>query len=87
MITWTLFALSQRPSIQTKLRTELQSVTTDAPSMDELNALPYLEAVVRETMRLHPAVEVTTRVATRDDVVPLARPYTDTKGREHGEIV
>ena len=35
--------------------------------MDELNALPYLDAVVRETMRVHAPVPSSIRIATRDD--------------------
>jgi cytochrome P450 len=48
--------------------------------MEELNALPYLDAVVRETMRLHAPVPSTFRVATKDDAIPLNTPFKDTKG-------
>lgn len=51
--------------------------------MDELNALPYLDAVVRETMRVHAPVPSTIRIAVRDDVIPLNTPYTDVKGQVH----
>ena len=54
--------------------------------MDELNALPYLDAVVRETLRLHAPVSMTSRVAMKDDVLPLAIPFTDSKGVIHHEI-
>ena len=46
-----LFALSSSPSaieIQTKLRVEVLSIPTDNPTMDELNALPYLDQLFRE---------------------------------------
>ena len=49
--------------------------------MDELNALPYLDFVVRETMRLHTPQVSTFRIATRDDVLPLSKPFTDKQGR------
>ena len=49
--------------------------------MDELNALPYLDSVVRETMRLHAPVPSTVRVATKDDILPLSKPFTDKRGR------
>ena len=48
--------------------------------MDELNALPYLGAVVREVMRLHPPVPCTMRVAMKDDVLPLNEPVIDRRG-------
>src|SRR5438309_414607 len=72
--TWALYALTQAPEIQTKLRKELLSVSTDNPTMDELNELPYLEAVVRETLRLYAPVPSTIRVAVKDDVLPLGTP-------------
>ncbi|KAH9894821.1 cytochrome P450 [Cubamyces lactineus] len=84
--TWALYALSQRPNIQQKLRQELLSVDTDTPTMDELNALPYLDAVVRETLRLHSPVTFIVREAKRDDVIPLGEPITDRYGRVHKEI-
>ena len=49
--------------------------------MDELNALPYLDKVVRETLRHHTPVPMTTRVAVQDDMIPLDTPFTDRKGR------
>ncbi|KAH9894819.1 cytochrome P450 [Cubamyces lactineus] len=84
--TWALYALSQRPGIQQKLREELLSVDTDTPTMDELNALPYLDAVVRETLRLHSPLTFIVREAKRDDVIPLSEPFTDRYGRVHKEI-
>lgn len=87
---WALFALAQAPVVQQKLRAELRAelrgVPTDAPDMDELNALPYLDMVVRETLRLHAAVNAVSRIAAKDDVIPLAEPYTDTKGVVRREI-
>lgn len=83
---WALFALAQTPDAQQKLRVEVRSVPTDTLDMDELNALPYLDMVVRETLRLHAAVTAVSRVAAKDDVIPLAEPYTDVKGVTHNEI-
>jgi len=48
--------------------------------MDEINALPYLDAVIKETMRVHAAVPSTARVAVEDDVLPLATPFKDRNG-------
>lgn len=84
--TWCLYALSTHPQVQSKLREELLAVSTDAPSMDELSALPYLDAVVRETMRVHAAVPSTIRVAVKDDIIPLSQPYTGTDGKVYKEL-
>ncbi|KAF4577163.1 hypothetical protein EYR36_005150 [Pleurotus pulmonarius] len=84
--TWGLFALAQEAEIQSKLREELWSVDTDTPSMDELNALPYLDRVVRETLRVHSPVPAIGRVATVDDEIPLSQPVTDVNGDVHHSI-
>ena len=73
--------MAQNVEAQTKLRNELLAVGTDDPSMDELNALPYLDAVVRETLRIHAPVRATVRVATQDDILPLGEPIKDKNGR------
>lgn len=78
---WALFALTQRPDIQTKLRDELLLLQTDNPTMDELNSLPYLDMVVKETLRHHAPVPMTTRQAVQDDMIPLNQPFTDKRGR------
>nr|BAL05140.1 cytochrome P450 [Phanerodontia chrysosporium] len=79
--TWALFSLAQMPEIQRKLRNEMLTIDTDTPSMDQLNSLPYLDAVIRETLRFHSPVPVTTREAMADDVIPLGTPTVDRYGR------
>ncbi|KAF8195296.1 cytochrome P450 [Mycena galopus ATCC 62051] len=80
---WAFFALATNPKIQKRLRDELLTVDNDNPSMDTLNALPYLDCVVRETLRAHGPVPFSGRVAIRDDVIPLETPYTDRNGVVH----
>ena len=77
---WALYALTQSPDVQVKLRHKLLSIPTDNPSMDELNDIPYLDAVVREALRLYAPVPVTLRVAVKDDILPLGSPIRTTKG-------
>lgn len=84
--TWALYALCLCPDIQAKLREELLTVETETPSMDELVALPYLDAVVRETLRLHAPVPSTVRIAMKDDILPVDTPFTDKYGVVHNEI-
>lgn len=78
--------MTNEPEIQTKLREELLSVDTETPSMDELMSLPYLDAVVRETLRVHSPVPGTTRIAMKDDVLPVEKPFTDKYGVVHDSI-
>lgn len=54
--------------------------------MDELNALPFLDAVVRETLRLHPPIPATWRYAVEDDVLPLEKSVVDKSGNIHHEL-
>ena len=54
--------------------------------MDRLNSLPYLDAVVRETLRLLAPVTLTLRSAMEDDVIPLSAPYVDRYGRRHESL-
>lgn len=82
-IIWTLFALTQAPMVQSKLREELFTIDTDNSTMDELNGLPYLDMVVRESLRVHAPVPLTSRVAMKDDILPLSEPVTDCKGKVH----
>ena len=83
---WAIYALSHNKGIQTKLREEVSSLSTDYPTMDDLNGLPYLDAVVRETLRLYSPVAVTQRQAVKDDCIPLSKPFTDKKGIVRNEI-
>ncbi|KAF8065363.1 cytochrome P450 [Lyophyllum atratum] len=83
---WALYALTQNIEVQNKLREELLSVDTENPTMDQLNSLPYLDMVVRETMRIFPPMGMIPRVAHKDDVLPLNTPITDTKGVVHDTL-
>ncbi|KAF7300112.1 hypothetical protein MKEN_01334400 [Mycena kentingensis (nom. inval.)] len=85
-VSWALYALSLAPHIQAKLRAELLGLETDSPTMEELNALPYLESVVRETLRLYAPVPSTGRMAMSDDVLPLETPYVDRNGVAHDSL-
>ncbi|KAJ7115348.1 cytochrome P450 [Mycena epipterygia] len=84
---WALHALSLNTAAQTKLREELLTISTDNPTMDELNSLPYLDMVIRETMRVHSPVVFTQRMAMKDDVLPLAKPYIDKAGKSHDSLL
>ncbi|KAJ7261008.1 cytochrome P450 [Mycena rebaudengoi] len=84
--TWALFALSKNVAVQKRLRDELLKLSTDNPTMDELNSLAFLDCVVRETLRLHAPVRFIGRIAMRDDVIPLGTPYTDVNGTVHESL-
>jgi cytochrome P450 len=85
-VSWALYALSQNKDAQRKLREEISNVSTDNPTMDDLNGLPYMEAVVRETLRLYSPLASVQREAMKDDCIPLSKPFTDKKGIVRNEI-
>ena len=74
--------LQEPPRVQTLLREEVLGVPTSSPSMEDLDKLPYLESVIKETMRLHGPVSMSARIAEKDDVIPLSEPFID----RYGEI-
>jgi cytochrome P450 len=64
---WTIFLLGQHPEVLNKLLTEIdKSVKGEAPTLEELEHLPYLEGALKETMRLFPAGTWTARLAMQD---------------------
>ncbi|KAJ7124501.1 cytochrome P450 [Mycena epipterygia] len=80
-LTWALIELAKKPEKQAKLREELAQFGATDPTWDQLvSALPYLDSVVLEILRLHPPVGETTREASVDDVLPVAEPITTQAG-------
>jgi cytochrome P450 len=75
-VTWMLHIFSTHPDVQRKVRQEmlrnigLPTEDNKCPlSYDALNALPYLNACVKELLRFIPPVPNTSRVATHDDKI------------------
>lgn len=84
-LTWTMFLLATHPLIQDRLRSELRGFSSsfpDLPSTDDkqswqelwstLDDLPYLNNVVRESLRVIPPVHSSIRVAMKDDEIPTS---------------
>ena len=64
---WTILLLSQHPAALQKLTEELNDAASgNIPPLETLDKLPYLEAVIKEGMRLFPAGTWTGRLAMRD---------------------
>jgi cytochrome P450 len=64
---WTLLLLHQHPEIHTALLDELESkLQENAPTLEQLNQLPLLEGVVKESLRLLPPAPVGVRRAAHD---------------------
>jgi cytochrome P450 len=64
---WTLYLLAKHPDVQERLHAELAAGVTD--TIDGLGSLPYLDAVIDESLRLYPPVWIFTRLAEEEDVL------------------
>jgi cytochrome P450 len=54
-LSWTWHLLAQHPEAEGKLHSEIDSVLAGrAPAFSDIQALPYTEAVIKESMRLYP---------------------------------
>ncbi|KAL0067434.1 hypothetical protein AAF712_005420 [Marasmius tenuissimus] len=81
-LTWTLLELSRNPKIQEKLRNEINDKRRQLISegraelgfkAEDLESMPYLNAVVKESMRYHPAAPRIPKTAMVDDAIPLSQ--------------
>ncbi|KAF8150033.1 cytochrome P450 [Crassisporium funariophilum] len=81
------YLLASNPEKQDRLREEVTEARKDGDlDFDKLMALPYLDAVCRETLRLYPPVTYLQRTTTQDVVLPLANPVTTTDGVQMDQI-
>jgi len=65
---WCLFELCKKPEVQDKLRLEVSQLPGGDPTWEQLiDGLPYLDAVLHETLRLHSPLGDTTRVVSQLD--------------------
>ncbi|KAI0716897.1 cytochrome P450 [Earliella scabrosa] len=87
----TLLLLSEHPEVQQKLRDEILAAHDRSGGgmldYDTLVALPYLDAVCRETLRLHAPVTQAFRESRKDAVIPLSQPIKGVDGSTLTEIV
>lgn len=70
---FTIWELARAPALQDKLRKELEAFGKEPTFEDYQNHLPYLDACLRETLRLYPGLPYMERVATKDDTIPLRK--------------
>ncbi|GMF19878.1 unnamed protein product [Phytophthora lilii] len=72
-MSWVFLMLNRYPKVLAQVRQELKNKLPDlingkmrSPSLEDCQQLVFLEATVRETLRLFPVVAITGRSATRD---------------------
>lgn len=68
-----IYAISAHPEVEARLVQELESVLGGRPATyDDVQSgrLPYLEAVIKEVLRLYPAIPIFPRQAAEADTLP-----------------
>ncbi|TFK22475.1 cytochrome P450 [Coprinopsis marcescibilis] len=85
-LSWAFIELSRNLEVQQRLRKELMELGTDPTYEQLMYGLPYLNAVVQESLRLHVPVPNIVRVAHEDDMIPLSAPITTTAGMVISEL-
>ncbi|KAF9787463.1 cytochrome P450 [Thelephora terrestris] len=85
-----LWELAKNPEVQTKLRAELDANVSAKGKIDfsavELENMPYLNAVIKETLRMHSSLTDIIRQASEDNVLPLSTPVVGSSGRTYQEL-
>ncbi|XP_058248816.1 sterol 26-hydroxylase, mitochondrial-like [Hemibagrus wyckioides] len=68
---WALHLLSQDPKAQDTLYQEVNSVIKGdkIPTAEDINRMPYLKAVIKETLRMYPVVPMNARLLSEKDVI------------------
>ncbi|KAL0840759.1 hypothetical protein ABMA28_015942 [Loxostege sticticalis] len=72
-VSFAVMMLARYPEVQEKVYQEIQEVlgkTFRPPTMEELPRLKYLEATIKETMRLYPSIPLVARKVETDVTLP-----------------
>ncbi|KAM7406842.1 hypothetical protein PAMA_002851 [Pampus argenteus] len=70
-ISWSLYHLAKEPEIQQQLYQEVISVCPGdkVPTSEDIANMPYLKAIIRETLRLYPVVPGNARLTVEKEIV------------------
>ena len=81
-LNWTFWLLAQYPQVEARLHHELDTVLAgNTPTLEDLRRLPYTEMVIKESMRLMPAVWSIGRV-NREATEVMGYPFPQRSGAQ-----
>ncbi|PPQ88095.1 hypothetical protein CVT25_014393 [Psilocybe cyanescens] len=77
VVAWMLYEIASHPDFQDELRDEICAIPDH--SFDHLNnELPLLDAALKETLRLHPAILENHHEASETVIIPLSEGFAET---------
>ncbi|KAK0229262.1 cytochrome P450 [Armillaria nabsnona] len=86
---WLLYELSLHPEDQAKIRGEISQAKLNAPgalTSNDYDSMLWLNACIKETLRLHPLAHCLFREPAQDDILPLAEPIITSDGKSCSQI-
>lgn len=70
VLSWTVFLLAQHPQTLVRLLLEIDAEAgSDRPTPEVIGQMPFLDRIIRESMRVFPPVTIGSRIAMRDVVL------------------
>ena len=67
-LTWALYLIARNPEVALEAQKELDGkLCGRTPGLDDLQTLPYIRAILQETMRVYPPVYALPRIAIADE--------------------
>jgi len=92
-LAWTLFELARHPEMQERLRQEIRIAESNLRrqgktefTASDFETMPYLIAVLKESLRFNSVPYHIYKQSTGDDVLPLSEPITTTSGEVITEL-
>jgi len=85
-LTFGLLELARHPEFQDKLRTEIHSALGVGSGNIAYDSIPLLNAFIKETLRLYPALPMEDRIALEDVVIPLSESINTSTGEHISQV-
>ncbi|KAF8557928.1 cytochrome P450 [Imleria badia] len=93
-ISFILLELARSPQVQSRLRDEIRKTEAAVYArgdsqleVQDVDAMSYLNAVIKEGLRLHPAGPHAFRVPLQDEILPLSKPILTESGEMISEVL